>query len=103
MAPGPLEPRRETVRPPLELRWRRIRWRAVGGWRLVGDAVELPQPGRGLAVAGRAPVAPRRQRAARADLRRIGNRAPLELAELEEPIQERPQVRLDLADRVLVA
>src|SRR5262249_54854880 len=62
----------------------------------VGDEVELLQPGGRLAVARGAVVTPRRQRAARAHLRRVGNAAALELALPEETLEEHPQVRLDL-------
>src|SRR5919202_1625540 len=69
----------------------------------VRDQLKLRQPDGGLAVARRAIVAARRQRATRADLRRIRDRAALELAELEEAIQEGTQMALDLGDGVLAA
>src|SRR5690242_7123628 len=46
------------------------------------------QPGSGIAVARRAPVAAGAERAAGRDLGRIGDGAALELAELEEAEQE---------------
>src|SRR4051794_36404551 len=64
---------------------------------------ELVEPDLRRGVAGRAPVAARRERAAGADLRRVGDRGPLELREAEEAVQEDLQPALALADRVLVA
>src|SRR6202043_1468512 len=54
-------------------------------------------------VARRPPICARRQRSAGADLRRVGDRRALELARLEEPLQEHPQPALDRRERVLVA
>src|SRR6266436_5812200 len=51
----------------------------------VGDRLQLVEPCGRFAVRRRAPVAAGRQRSTRADLGRIGNRAALELALLEEP------------------
>ena len=52
---------------------------------------------------GRAPVAAGRQRATGADLRCVRDRRALELAGLEEAVQEDPQPMLDLLEAVLVA
>src|SRR3954469_13034185 len=70
---------------------------------LVGNQRELRQPRRRLAVTRRTVVASRRERAARPDLRPVRDTASLELAELEEPEQERLQMLLDLAQVVLAA
>src|SRR3954467_9770415 len=64
---------------------------------------ELVEPDLGRGVTRRAPVAARRERAAGADLRRVGDRGALGLGEAEEAVQEDLQPALDLAQRVLVA
>ena len=69
----------------------------------VGDRLQLREPCGRFAVGWRAPIAARRQRSARADLGRVGNRAALELAQLEEAVQESMQMSLDSRDVVLVA
>ncbi len=74
----------------------------------IGSAVrdlvpELLQPHRRGAVARRAPVAARRQRAARSDLGRVRDRRALELAGAEEAVEEDLEPVLDLGERVLVA
>src|SRR2546430_199897 len=54
---------------------------------LVRHLGEVAQPYVGIAVRRRAPVAARRERAARADLGRVRHRAALELAGLEKALQ----------------
>src|SRR5262245_34599980 len=56
-----------------------------------------------MTVAGCTPVAPRRQRTARAHLRRVRQRRPLELARLEEAVEENGQPPLDHPTVVLRA
>src|SRR5687767_13924786 len=63
---------------------------------------ELLQPDRRLRIARRAPVAAGREGAARADLRRVGHRGALELAQLEEAVEENSQPLLDAGQVVLV-
>src|SRR5512135_2728703 len=65
-----------------------------------GNAIELGEPGLGVAVGGRAPVAARRERAAGADLGAVGQRAALELAALEETLQEHAEPLADLGKAV---
>src|SRR3954471_8712099 len=64
---------------------------------------ELVEPDLGRGVAGRAPVAARRERAAGADLRRVRDRGALELGEAEEAVEEDLEPVLDVGERVLVA
>src|SRR4051794_28210509 len=64
---------------------------------------QLGQPHGGAGVARRAPVAARRERAAGADLRGVRDRRALELADVEEALDEHLEPVLDLAQRVLVA
>src|SRR5207302_3389671 len=71
--------------------------------RCVRDQLELGQPHGGLTIARGAIIAARRQRPTRADFGRVGQRAALELAELEKPEQEGAQMPFELADGVLVA
>src|SRR5690606_21241655 len=66
-----------------------------------GDvALELVEPGRGRGVARRPPVATRRERTARADLRAVRQRRALELVRVEageehaQPAHDRRQVVL---------
>src|SRR5260221_1725871 len=64
--------------------------------RIIGDAgVEFREPDVGCGIAWRAPVAARRQRAARSDLWPIGYGRALELADLEETKEEQAQPALD--------
>src|SRR5256885_4808341 len=64
---------------------------------------QISQPSIGIAVRWRAPVAARRERAARADLGRVRHGAPLVLAHLEEAPQEDREPFADLHQRVLIA
>src|SRR3990167_4948911 len=67
-----------------------------------GNPRRTGEPDGGIAVRGRAPVAARRERAARADLGSVGQRAPLELAGAEEYVQEYPQPFPDLGEPVAI-
>ena len=58
-------------------------------------ASELVEPDRALPSDGRPPVAARRERAAGGDLRAVGHRRALELAEPEEPLHEHLEPVLD--------
>ena len=60
----------------------------------IRDCLQRLQPRRRLAVAGRAIIAARRQRSARAHLGRVGDTTALELAQLEKSMQESVQMRL---------
>src|SRR5690606_34927829 len=71
-----------------------------GATSAVRDGVEVGEPGGGLAVARRPPVAARRERAAGADFRRVRQRAALVLRGLEETREEHAEPALDLADAV---
>src|SRR5581483_8171385 len=61
---------------------------------------QLLQPGGGRRVAGRAPVAAGRERAAGADFRAVGDRRALELADREEAIEEHLQPAPDRGEVV---
>src|SRR5215472_14972213 len=61
---------------------------------------EFLEPHRSLGIGGRAPVAAWRQRAARRNLRAVGQCGSLELAQFEEAIEEHPQPALDLGQRI---
>src|SRR5687768_2596784 len=69
----------------------------------VRDVFERREPCGRLAVTRRAPVASRRKRAARADLRGVRHGAALVLAVLEEALEEDAEPLLDGADVVFVA
>src|SRR3970040_1390479 len=94
-----------TARPmaqsPADAHWTRRAAGLFGG----GDEVEGGGAGRGRAPAParRARVAPRQERAARAHLGRVRDRAPLELALAEEAVEEDAEGGLDRPDRVLLA
>src|SRR5687768_3413562 len=80
---------------------------ASQGARILRSAIrhvtpELVQPDRGPSVARRTPVTARRERAARAHLRCVGHRGALELAQLEESLEEHAQPLLDRRQIVLV-
>src|SRR5438874_12151008 len=64
---------------------------------------QVSQPRVGIAVRRCSPVAAGRERAAGADLRRVGDGAALVLARLEEAPQEDAEPLADLAEAVLVA
>src|SRR2546423_15693754 len=64
---------------------------------------QVSQPRVGIAIRRRAPVAAGRERAAGADLRRVGDGATLVLARLEEGPQEDNEPLADLAELVLFA
>src|SRR5207237_6772318 len=71
---------------------------------LGGDGLpQFLQPHRRLGIARRPPVPSRREGAARADLRAVGDRAAFELARLEEAVEEHPQPLLDRRQVVFVA
>src|SRR5216684_5862165 len=74
--------------------------RPMRGLRLRHVLGELGEPQVGLAVGGRAPIAARGQRAAGGDLRAVGQRRALELAERKEAKQEDLEPVLDLAERI---
>src|SRR4051794_25614810 len=62
----------------------------------IGNALQVCKPHHGFRVARGAPVASRGERASRADLGPVRHAGALELAGLEEPIQEGPQMLADL-------
>src|SRR5690606_25718166 len=70
---------------------------------LLGNPLpELLEPGRGLGVARRAPVTPRRQRAPRPDLGSVRHGRAFELADLEETEEEDLQPAADGGQVVFV-
>src|ERR1700677_4383297 len=64
----------------------------------IGNKLQGGEPGGGFAVAGRAPVATRRERSTRTDFRRIGDATALELAEFEKAIKKKLQMLFDLGE-----
>src|SRR5262245_15042336 len=62
--------------------------------------LELFEPDLGRSVGGGAPVAARRQGAARGDLRSVGQGRAFELAEFKEAVKEDAQPPLDLGEGV---
>src|ERR1700756_3048698 len=63
---------------------------------------QFGQPRGCFAVAGSTIIAARRKRSSGPDLRRIRDAASLELAQFEEPNQERPKMCLDFGKTVLM-
>src|SRR5437899_3625559 len=75
---------------------------AVTRGRSAGDGVRLGQPGCDRRIGGHAPVAARRQRPTRADLRRVRHAIALELI-CEEALEEEHEALADRRERIAVA